>query len=192
MFLRLSFFPEWVKLVRRTFKRLASKHNRSSSSSSRVSDFQIHLHTPSRDWIDLKAKSEKPYPLQSYQFPGRHQSVELHAPPHSRTESRTAILSDPGRPGSARPESSRPDTAQSNNLAQKDRSKKVSVDDILAMRRVESGSQQGIREYPGVQPTKITRLTGEDDSVWPISIQSRKSIPGQVVTRVSQFRDSFP
>ena len=172
MFLRLSFFPEWVKLFRRTFKRLASMHrskdNRSSSSSSRVSDFQIHLHTPSRDWIDLKAKSEKPYPLKSYLSPGRHQSVELRAPPHSRTDSRTAILSDPGRPGSARPESSRPDTAQSNNLAQQDRSKKVSVDDILAMRRLESGSQQGIREYPGVQPTKISRFTGEDESVWPI------------------------
>jgi hypothetical protein len=170
MFLRVSFFPEWVKLFRRTFKRLTSnrsKDNRSSSSSSRQADFRIHLHVPSKDWIDLKVDSKKPYHLKSHQLPGRHQSVEIHPLPHSRTESRAALLSDPGRPGSARPGSSRPDTAQSNNLGQKDRSKKVNVDDILAMRRLESGSRQGIREYPGVQPTKITRFLGEDESAWP-------------------------
>lgn len=91
----------------------------------------------------------------------------LHPPTHSRTGSQVAILSDPDRPGSGRPGSSRPDTAMSNSTATKDISKKVSVDDILAMRRLESRSQQGIREYPGVQPTKITRLTGEDEAVWP-------------------------
>jgi len=171
MFLRVSFFPEWVNLFRRNFKRMKSKgrykDNRSSSGSSRRSDFQIHLHTPSKDWLDLNAKAEKPYQLRSHPFSGKGVSADLHLPPHRRTESRSAILSDPDRPGSARPGSSRPATAQSNLMAKTERSKKVSVDDILAMRRLESGSQNTIREYPGVQPTKITRLTGEDEAVWP-------------------------
>jgi len=44
----------------------------------------------------------------------------------------------------------------------KDRGKKISVEDILAMRRMEQGNQEGNREYPGIQPTKLTPIAREE------------------------------
>ena len=35
------------------------------------------------------------------------------------------------------------------------------------MRRMEHSNEEGIREYPGIQPTKLTRMTGEDEGKWP-------------------------
>ena len=46
----------------------------------------------------------------------------------------------------------------------------MSVEDILAMRRMEQDSWQ-TREYPGVQPTKITRTyspTTDEAGPWPM------------------------
>jgi len=168
LFLRTSFFPEWAQIFRRNFKRMISKggHNRSSSGSSRRSEYQIHLHTPSKDWIDLKVKSGKPHRSRSYKGTGNGGSVNSHSLVHSRTESGVAILSDPGRPGSVRLGSSRPGTPESSGPGTRhDRSKKVSVDYLLAMRRLESGRRNEVQEYPGVQANQITRLTGEDESV---------------------------
>jgi len=52
-------------------------------------------------------------------------------------------------------------------MLRKDRGRKISVEDILAMRRMEHSNEEGIREYPGIQPTKLTRMTGEDEGKWP-------------------------
>jgi hypothetical protein len=72
------------------------------------------------------------------------------------------------RPGSARPTSQRSNTlGKPNTLVKKDKTKKISVEDILAMRRLEQGSQQTDREYPGIQPTMITRMTEESEGAWP-------------------------
>ena len=40
------------------------------------------------------------------------------------------------------------------------------MEDILAMRRAEQGSRLEEREYPGIQPLKITQIKGENE-VWP-------------------------
>jgi hypothetical protein len=94
-------------------------------------------------------------------------AIDLHPPLHTKSESQSAILFEPARPGSARPGSSRPGSQRSNTLVKKEKTRKVSVEDILAMRRLEQGSQQGSREYPGIQPTKLTRIAGEEEYVWP-------------------------
>jgi hypothetical protein len=50
-------------------------------------------------------------------------------------------------------------------LSKKEKTKKLNVEDILAMRRMEG--EQGNREYPGIQPTKITRI-GSDNEMSPL------------------------
>lgn len=165
IFLRLSFFPEWVKLIRRTFNKTFRKPRRPFRSSSQSNFFfEEEGRDPSKDYTDLKTKPlEHPYRLGSLQFPKSPLAMDLHPPLSSlQSDENTAILENPERPGSSRPGSSRPGTARSNTLTKKDWSKKVSVEDILAMRRME-GDQGSSREYPGIQPTKITRMGSENE-----------------------------
>ena len=99
--------------------------------------------------------------------------LELLASAHTKSESQRTIIADAMRPGSARPGSSRPASqrsntlGKSNTLVKKDKGKKVSVEDILAMRRLEQGSEQGNRQYPGIQPTRITQIPGQSEGIWP-------------------------
>lgn len=170
IFLRLEFFPEWVGLIRRTTSRVRHGHKSSTSSSSNHSDFFIHLHLPSRDFVDIKTTPlESPYRSNGFRLPKLQ--LDLHPPHHTLSDSKSSIFSEPPRPesirpGSARPSSSRPGSQRS-TLTKKDRPKKLSVEDILAMRRLEQSSEQGTREYPGIQPTKLTRATGGSDEIWP-------------------------
>ena len=174
IFLRLSFFPEWIRLIRRTFARIRYRSPRTSSSSahSNRSDFLIHLHTPSKDFVSTKSTPlEMPYQHNGFQFP--KMGFELHSPAHTKSESQATIIANAMRPGSSRPGSARPTSQRSNTLGKpntlvkKDKTKKISVEDILAMRRLEQGSQQTDREYPGIQPTMITRMTRESEGKWP-------------------------
>jgi len=168
IFLRLSFFPEWIRLIRRTFTQIRSRNHRTSSSSSHSnrSDFLIHLHTPSKDFVSTKSTPlETPYQHNGFQFPKL--GYDLYPPAHTKSESQATIIANAMRPGSSRPGSARPTSQRSNTLVKKEKSKKISVEDILAMRRLEQGSQQTDREYPGIQPTKLTRMTGESEGTWP-------------------------
>ena len=100
---------------------------------------------------------------------------DFHSSVHSKSESQATTISDVMRPGTGRPGSSRPGSQRSstfnkpNTLVKKEKTKKVSVEDLLAMRRLEQASHVENREYPGVQPTKITRITGEGEGTWPTS-----------------------
>jgi len=168
IFLRLSFFPEWIRLIQRTVTRIRYRNHRTSSSSSHSnrSDFLIQLHPPSKDFVrkdfvtTTTTPLETPYQHNGFQFP--KMGFDLDTPTHTKSESQATIITDAMRPGSARPASQR-----SNTLVKKDKAKKINVEDILAMRRLEQGSQQGTREYPGIQPTKIAQITGEREGIWP-------------------------
>jgi hypothetical protein len=92
---------------------------------------------------------------------------DLHPPAHTKSESQATIIGDAMRPGTARPGSGRPSSQRSNTLLKKEKVRKISVEDILAMRRLEQGSQQTDREYPGIQPTMLTRMAGEGEGMWP-------------------------
>jgi hypothetical protein len=112
-----------------------------------------------------------PYQHNAFQFP--KMGFELPSPAHTKSESQATIIANAVRPGSSRPGSARPTSQRSNTLGKpntlvkKDKTKKISVEDILAMRRLEQGSQQTDREYPGIQPTMITRMTAEGEGSWP-------------------------
>ena len=158
IFLRLSFFPEWGRLIRRLLNRARHGRQRRRSESSGRSDFLIHLHTPSKDFVNINNTTlETPY---SSRY--TNMSIDLHPPLHTKAESQASIGSEPPRPSSSRPSTARPGSQRSNTLLRKDRGKKISVEDILAMRRMEEGNQEGNREYPGIQPTKLTRIVGDE------------------------------
>ena len=149
-------------MIHRTITRVRYRNHRTSSNSSHSnrSDFLIHLHTPSKDFVATKSTPlETPYQHSGFQFPKL--GFEMYSQPHKKSESQATIISDATRPGSARPTSQR-----SNTLVKNQKAKKINVEDILAMRRLEQGSP-GTREYPGIQPTKITRMTGENEGTWP-------------------------
>jgi hypothetical protein len=153
IFLRLSFFPEWVNLIQRTFTRIRQEKEPPSSSASSVrSDFLIHLHTPSENVINIKTiPLETSYQSRSFLYP----RIDLHPPLHDKSESQATILSDVVRPGSARQANVRSGSQRSNIRVKKDKSKKITVDDIIAMRRLEQSSAQGNRECTEEQSTKI-------------------------------------
>jgi hypothetical protein len=90
---------------------------------------------------------------------------DLHPPFHTQSESESSIFSEPLRPGSGRPSSSRPTSQRSTTVLKKDRIKKVNVEDILAMRRMEQGNEQGARQYPGIQPTKLSRTVDSEEAL---------------------------
>lgn len=173
IFLRLSFFTEWVRLIRRTCSRIFRRNRyRSSSSSTDRSDYRIHLHTPSKEFTELKTKplERHPYQLGSLHLP--QMAIDLHSPLRSHHDDQNAILQQPQRPGSSRPGSrpgsSRPGSSRSNTLIKK---KKISVEEILAMRRMEQEGSAG--EYPGIQPMRITSLNSDrnnsdNDEPWPV------------------------
>ena len=127
------------------------------------------MHTPSKDFVQLKAAAIEPsyQPRGSLNIPN-HMKYDLHPPLHTKTDSQATFLSDL-RPGSSSQggSRSRPPSQRSNTLVKKDRTKKLSVEDILAMRRLEQGSAHGNREYPGIQPTKVTRLPSDEEATWP-------------------------
>jgi hypothetical protein len=99
----------------------------------------IHLQTSNKDLANINSA-----PFKTLDHSLGHQfstlSYDLHPPPHNRTESLSTMF----------PELMRP-----NALINKDRPKKVSVEDILAMRRLDQGSVQSNPEYPGLQPTWV-------------------------------------
>ena len=126
--------------------------------SSRGSSFLMQLHTPTKE-----LETQHPQTLPTFSFQSFHrddmQGVDLHPPPfHQKSESQNPILSEPVRPGSSRP---------SLSSQRSKKSKKISVEDILAMRRVEAGSRTEQREYPGFQPIRLTQSPIPDDRAWP-------------------------
>ena len=150
-----------MKLIRRTFNRIFHRPRRPPRSSSQT-DFFFEVEEgrdPSKDYTDLKTKPlDNPYRLGSLQFPKSPLAIDLHPPLATlQTDDTAGILENSERPGSSRAGSvSRPGTARSATHSKKEKNKKISVEDILAMRRMEG--EQGNREYPGIQPTKITRM----------------------------------
>lgn len=167
IFLRLEFFSEWAKLFRRIISHTRYRHKaRTLSSSSSRKDYLVHLHTPSKDFANINTMSlETPYRSHGFELPIL--PFDLHPPLHAQSESESSIFSEPPRPGSGRPSSSRPTSQRSTTVLKKDRSKKVNVEDILAMRRMEQGNEQGDRQYPGIQPTKLSRTAGNGEEAWP-------------------------
>ena len=89
-------------------------------------------------------------------------SIDLHPPLHVKPESQASIVSEPPRPTSSRPSTARSTSQRSNTLKKKDRGNKISVEDLLAMRRMEQVNQEGDLEYPGIQTTKLTRIAGDE------------------------------
>lgn len=161
IFLRLSFFPEWGRLIRRLLNRARQGLQDRRSASSGRSDFFIHLHTPSKDFVNVNNTTlENPY---SSRY--ANMSIDLHPPLNAKCESQASIGSEPPRPSSSRPSTARPGSQRSNTILRKDRGKKISVEDILAMRRMEQGNQEGSLEYPGIQPTKVTRIVGDEGNL---------------------------
>ena len=155
-----------MKLIRRTFNRIFRRPRRPARSSSQTNFFfEVEEgRDPSKEYADLKTKPlDNPYRLGSLQFPKSPLAIDLHPPLATlQTDDTAAILENPERPGSSRAGSiSRPGTARSVTLSKKEKNKKISVEDILAMRRMEG--EQGNREYPGIQPTKITRMGSNNE-----------------------------
>lgn len=154
-------------MFQRTTSRIRYGHKaRTLSSSSSRKDYLVHLHTPSKDFATINNISlETPYQPDGFELP--IMPFDLHPPLHTQSESESSIFSEPLRPGSGRPSSSRPTSQRSTTVLKKDRIKKVNVEDILAMRRMEQGNEQGARQYPGIQPTKLSRTTVDSEETWP-------------------------
>jgi hypothetical protein len=146
-----------VKLIKRTFIEIARrKGDRGSPHTSVRSGFVTY--TPMKDVFNLNTVPiESSYPLQLF---GNQLQPDMGPPPPQLTRSDSnpsvPMLSDAARPGSSRPGSKR-------SLM-----KKVHVEDILAMRRMEQGVNESDRMYPGIQPMRLTvSPTLEKRDGWP-------------------------
>jgi len=105
------------------------RNSQQSSSSSTRSEFLIHLHTPSKELVNVKTRPIDDFRLHALGIP------KAYSPMHVKSESQGPILQDsPPRP------------ARSSTLLRKT---KMNVEDILALRRLENNtSRQGGRTYP--------------------------------------------
>ena len=138
-----------------------SKDRESSSSTSTQSRYLTYLHSPGKDtFVVNTAPVEDSYQLQPF---GNNMAVDLHPPfpSHVRSDSRVTTRTDPGQLGNSRPGSQR--SAKKNSI------KRVNVQDILAMRRMEQGGPDPNRDYPGIQPMRLTAsptFDGQSGEAW--------------------------
>jgi hypothetical protein len=147
-FFRIRFFPAWIKVVRHCLgmKPAPSRRNDFPKSSLEQPDstgLVIHLHTPSKEYLENQSQNQvtpQPQPPMEYLADRFIESSESNT---TNTDSRA---------------SSRQDGVAKRSLSipfRKDKSKKPSVEDILAMRRMGEFGDQGLT-YPGVQPVVLS------------------------------------
>ncbi len=101
--------------------------------------------------------------------------AQIHQFPKTAFDIETPVSNDSidgPQASSGRPESngmggSRPGSQRSNTFAKKERLKKVGIEDILAMRRMEQGGQEDNEEHSETQPSKAVKTRKHRGEVWP-------------------------
>jgi hypothetical protein len=148
-FFRIRFFAAWAKVIRRFLgiketpcDRRKLEFPKSSLEQPDSTGLVIHLHTPSKEYLE-------------------NQSQHQHTPQIPPVEYTTDRFHDSDASISSRDSEGRTSRQEGgtkrslSNPFKKDKSKKPSVEDILAMRRLAEFGDQGLT-YPGIQPVMLS------------------------------------
>jgi hypothetical protein len=136
-----------------------------ASSTSSRSNIVVHLHTPSRD-LKNASRFERLYQTQIRLFPRMSFDIPT-SPSINSIDDQQPSGPESGHPESNRTESSRPGSQRSATFVKKEKMKKVGIEDILAMRRMEQGEQDDDEEHPETQTTKVVVTPSQREEVWP-------------------------
>jgi len=136
-----------MRFLQRTVNRVRNPRNsHQSSASSTRSEFLIHLHTPSKELVNVKTRPiDEAFRLHALGIP------KVYSPMHVKSESQGPMLQEsPPRP------------ARASELLRKT---KMNVEDILALRRLENNtSRQGGSGYPD---GRVTSPENGHEYGWP-------------------------
>lgn len=103
----------------------------------------IHLHTPSREYLENQSQHQVTPQAAAIDYAPDYFAETRNSITTSETDSRASSRQEGGTKRSL------------SNPFRKDKSKKPSVEDILAMRRLGEFGDQGLT-YPGVQPVVLS------------------------------------
>ena len=135
-----------------------SRNSQQSATGSTRSEFLVHLHTPSKELVNMNTRPlDEPYYLHPLGIPKTYSPINSI---HSKSESQAPILWDsPPRP------------ARASELLRKT---KMSVEDILALRRLENNtSRQGERGYSGERVMSPENVSAHG---WPNQFGSERNV----------------